>query len=328
MEKLLFMRLTPLLSRARENRVDLFRRLEGESTDCWRCFHGATEGFPGLTVDRYGPIYLAQTFHSPLATEQHEELRLFFGDSLHLRDRSRKKGPSTEPESNQIWAREFGLRYYLELEHRGLDPYLFLDFRMARRWLRQHAQGKSVLNLFAYTGSAGLVCSAAGSESVCQVDFSGGNLEVARKNYEANGLDASSVELLQEDCYPVLWQFAGRAVKGRAARRRKYTKLKARRFELIILDPPAWSKSPFGAVDLVNDYPSLLKPCIECLSDDGMILCSNNVASVSIESFVAVVKRCAEKAGRPVKEVERLLPESDFPSPDGRPPLKVLVMSF
>lgn len=319
------MALTALLRQAEERRAPLRRQLEDEDTDCWRCFHGATEGYPGLSVDRYGESFLAQSFHGSLGAPEVRELRDYFGERLYLRDRTAR--PEEEAEVVEALAREFGLSYRVGLQHRGIDPWLFLDFRVARRWLRGHASGKTVLNLFAYTGSAGMVCSAFGAASVCQVDFSAGNLDVAAGNYRANGLQGRAVEFIKEDCYPVLWQFAGRPVKGRAARRRRFKKLEPRRFDLIILDPPAWSKGAFGAVDLVNDYSSLLKPCLECLAEDGVVLCSNNVASVAIDDFRARVVRCAEKAGRPVKQIEQLMPDSDFPSPDGRPPLKLLVLT-
>jgi 23S rRNA (cytosine1962-C5)-methyltransferase len=105
--------------------------------------------------------------------------------------------------------------------------------------------------------------------------------------------------------------------------RRDTPRHEARRFELVVLDPPRWSKGRYGAVDLVRDYPSLFKPAVLATAPGGVLVATNNVASVELDAWLDVLDRCARKAGRPLGEVEVLQPEEDFPSPDGRPPLKI-----
>ncbi len=99
-------------------------------------------------------------------------------------------------------------------------------------------------------------------------------------------------------------------------------------FDIVVLDPPRWAKSPFGTVDLIRDYPSLLKPCLLATKENGRVLCTNNVAKVDIDYWLKIITRCAEKAGRPVKQIERMVPEEDFPSHDNRPPLKIAVLQL
>ena len=88
-------------------------------------------------------------------------------------------------------------------------------------------------------------------------------------------------------------------------------------------DSPAWSKGSFGAVDVVRDYPSLFKPALLATRPGGVMLVTNNSARVVKEDWLDVLQRCADKAGRPIRDLDWLLPESDFPSSDGRHPLKM-----
>ncbi len=107
-----------------------------------------------------------------------------------------------------------------------------------------------------------------------------------------------------------------------------YPRLEQRQFDLVLLDPPAWAKSAFGTVDLLRDYQSLLKPAILATADDGVLICCNNLAKVAMTDWREQVLRCAEKLGRPVRDWQVLAPASDFPSQDGQPPLKTLILQF
>ena len=96
----------------------------------------------------------------------------------------------------------------------------------------------------------------------------------------------------------------------------------------MLLDPPAWAKSAFGTVDLLRDYQSLLKPALLATAEDGTLICCNNLARVELEDWRSQVLRCAEKLGRPVRDCQVIRPADDFPSRDGKPPLKTLRLHF
>jgi 23S rRNA (cytosine1962-C5)-methyltransferase len=121
-------------------------------------------------------------------------------------------------------------------------------------------------------------------------------------------------------------QLAGLPVGGRRAQTRKYSHFEPRQFDWVILDPPAWAKSPFGAIDVSGDYPSLFKPALLSTRPiGGRIMATNHVPSVDLETWLDVMKRCAAKAGRPIRSIQVLVPENDFPSFDGRHPLKIAI---
>jgi 23S rRNA (cytosine1962-C5)-methyltransferase len=218
---------------------------------------------------------------------------------------------------------ESGLRFDVRPRHRGIDPLLFLDLRAGRRHLLRQAEDMEVLNLFAYTCGLGVAAARGGCRAVLNVDFAASALEVGQRNAELSGCAGSSFETVCADVLPTVRQLAGLPVKGRASRRRPYERFEPRQFDLVLLDPPAWAKSPFGAVDVVRDYPSLFKPALLATRPGGAMLVTNNFAAVDRGDWLGVLQRCAAKAARPIRDIQWLTPESDFPSPDGRPPLKM-----
>jgi len=322
------MTLTNTLEAATRSRADWLAQLT--ETDAVRLFHGATEGRPGLTIDRYGDVGLIQTFREPLDPEDHTVIEAWLLDqagveSIVWNHRGAPFSGVPEPQPAALAPRvvhEHGLRFAFEARHRGQDPWLFLDFRAGRRQVRAHAAGRTVLNLFAYTCGVGVAALAGGARSVWNVDHASSALDVGRRNAGLNEQDLDAFDVVQADVIPTLRQLASLKVRGRAARR-KYPRFSARTFGLVVLDPPTWSKGPFGAVDLVRDYQGLFKPALLATAPGGHMLATNHVSTVSWEDWTGALTRCAAKAGRPLQALERILPDPDFPSPDGRPPLKM-----
>lgn len=318
------------LKRALERRAPLLDQQRAEGTDCVRLFHGAIEGRPGLTIDRYGPVLLVQTFRDPLAPGELEEIALGIESAgiegltavwNHRGDKLSFGEHSPDPGLVAPLGQELGLSYDVRPRHRGRDPLLFLDLRAGRRRVRAEAEGKTVLNLFAYTCGIGLAAAAGGAKEALNVDFAGSALTVGHANAERNGV-AAAFATLEEDFFPAARQLAGLPIKGRGARR-KYTKLEPRTFDLVVLDPPRWSKGPFGAVDVVRDYASLFKPALLATAEGGSLLVTNHVAHVDEVEWHEGLRRAVKKVGRAIAELEPLRPDADFPSPDEQWPLKM-----
>jgi 23S rRNA (cytosine1962-C5)-methyltransferase len=325
------------VDRALERRQPLLASLAAADTDCCRLFHGIAEGEPGLTIDRYGPLLLLQTFRAPLSHDDAEVLGTHVARrlGLDLAVAANHRGGGAHATAPQPHApseralqehvcREAGVQFLIRARHRGQDPWLFLDLREGRAALRALAHGRSVLNLFAYTCGAGIAALAGGSREVLNVDFAGSALAVGQRNAELNGVHGARFRTLASDCIPVLRQLAGQPVQRRG-RARPYPRIERRPFDVVLLDPPRFAKGPFGAVDVVRDYASLWKPCVLALADGGVAIATNHVPEVTAEDWCAALRRSADKAGRPLRDLELLPPAADFPSFDGRPPLKVAV---
>jgi 23S rRNA (cytosine1962-C5)-methyltransferase len=329
---------SPLLEQSLTRRTALFEILHKENTNTYRLFHGIAEGSPGLTIDRYGSLILVQTFREPLSPEEfdiiqtslHHQLPYPFTLAYNHRGKISRQSfddwhrPSSEA-LEEIQCTEFGIPLFIRARHIGLDPWLFLDLRVGRRYLRDQVQGRSVLNLFAYTGSIGICAALAGAKEVWNVDFAASSLAVAKRNAELNSIPENCFHLIEEDCWPVMRQLAGLPVGGRKSQKLHYKKFSPRQFDLVFLDPPAWAKGPFGAIDVVGDYPSLFKTAALTTTVGGQVIATNHVASVDLDAWINTLKRCADKAGRPIRSLQVLTPETDFPSFDGRHPLKIAV---
>jgi 23S rRNA (cytosine1962-C5)-methyltransferase len=310
---------------ALDRRRVLAASLAAERTTCWRLLHGAVEGAPGVTVDRYGDVLLVQTWRDVLEEGVPRRLADIAEDvwGVALEPVWNHRAPPVALERWWPWTprevvgEELGIRYDVRPRHRGRDPLLFVDLRVARRRLLAASTGLSVLNLFAYTCSAGVVAARGGAREVWNVDFARSALDVGRANAERNGVAGPTHHFVVEDCLRALRAFAGLGV------RRGRPPFPARTFDLVFLDPPRWSTSRQGAVDVVGDYPSLFKPAVLATAPGGTVVATNHVASVDRDAWLHTLERCAAKAGRPLAGIEVLAPEDDLPSPDGRPPLKI-----
>jgi 23S rRNA (cytosine1962-C5)-methyltransferase len=318
-------------------RESLLTRLEAEATDCYRLFHGATEGDPGLSVDRYGPYILVQRWDERERADLDSALAATFGRRFDLPILHRQRGadpahgsPSRAERSQDLAAEvaaigaepvamELGIRYDVRPWHRGRDPLLYLDLRAGRRFMLQESEGLEVLNLFSYTCGIGLAAAKGGARLVWNVDFSEAILEIGAANAALNGLENAPIRNICEDALPVMRQLADLSIPLRRGKERRFLKLKPRQFDLVVLDPPPWSTGPFGAVDSVRDYQGLFKPAILATKPGGRILAANHAKGVERDEWMESLARCAIKAGRQLQHLESLDPEADFPSPDGRP---------
>ncbi len=321
-----------------EARASLLEELHAERTDCYRLLHGPAEGCPGLTIDRYGPVLLVQTWREPISPDALDSLARIagrvVGAELHAVWNHRGKGPR---ESFSDWhaiepiepatGHEIGLAFDVRPRHRGLDPLLFLDLRVARRRVRSEAAGKRVLNLFAYTCGVGIAAAAGGAEKVVNVDFASSSLTIGRENARRNGVE-SVFETWQDDVLPTARQLAGLALTDRRRRPRPRPSIEPQTFDLVVLDPPSWATGPYGAVDVVRDYPGVFKPALLATEPGGAMIVTNHSPRVTLEDWLGILERAAVKAGRPLREIEVLPPESDFPSFDDRPPLKVAFLTI
>lgn len=331
------------LRAALHNREELLANLHQQGTDCYRLFHGSQEGAGGLTIDRYGQQLLVQSFHQSLSRDEllqlAEQCQTSLGEHLLLVYNDRSQGNSRIDRTDPIYqaepaaladliGHEWALNYRVRGRHGGQDPLLFLDLREARGWVKQHSAGKSVLNLFAYTCGVGLSATAGGASEVLNLDFADSNLTIGRENGLLNP-QLQPMTFVQSDYFPAIRQLAGLPISARRGHKLpQYPRLEQRQFDLVLLDPPAWAKSAFGTVDLLRDYQSLLKPAILATADDGVLICCNNLAKVAMTDWREQVLRCAEKIGRPVRNWQALPPAADFPSLDGQPPLKTLILQF
>lgn len=334
------MSIQSLLTAAINKRQHFLTQAAADNTNCYRVFHGTVEGIDGLNIDRYGDNWLVQTFHASLTDDELAEITQILSTHAALpvtyNDRSgnhsRVSNSLTDKEAGEAeqesLMQENGIWFTSKMRHEGQDPLLFLDMRIGREYVRKHSLNKRVLNLFSYTCGIGTAAAVGGADKVMNVDFSSFALAAGRRNAELNQVN-ERCEFVQSDVFPALRQLAGLNVGGRRGQRLpKYPKLPRTQFDLVFLDPPRYAKSPFGIVDLINDYQSLQKPAVLATAAGGTLVCCNNVAKVDKQVWFDALIRCVQKQGREVVSHKWLDCHEDFPSFDGNHPLKIVALTL
>jgi 23S rRNA (cytosine1962-C5)-methyltransferase len=283
-----------------------------------RVFHGRGGLFQGeehLCLDWYPPVLLLTSFKS---LDEPEQQALFTAiteqyhqqvDSkeLNLVFQHRSGGQTvTElvsgsvPENHVVT--EQGAVFNVHIM-RGQNHGLFLDMANGRRWVRQHAQGKKVLNLFAYTCGFSVVALLGGADEVVNMDMSKGALSIGKQNHVLNDLPQGA-RYLGHDIFKS-WG--------------KLTKLGP--YDLIVADPPSNQKGSFVAT---KDYERLLKRLPSLLADNGEVLLCLNAPELGCDFLMQQVSDNAPQ----LHYVERIANPDIFADIDEQKSLKVLRYSL
>jgi 23S rRNA (cytosine1962-C5)-methyltransferase len=182
---------------------------------------------------------------------------------------------------------EAGLRFRVNLEA-YLDTGLFLDHRLLRALVRERAAGRRMLNLFAYTGSFTVYAAAGGAVASDTVDLSNTYLDWAAANFALNGLDPARHALIRADATTWL-------ADARAARRR---------YDLVVLDPPAFSnsKAMLGVLDIQRDHPALIADARALLAPGGEIFFSTNLRTFRLDAALAADPAVTDITARTLAE--------------------------
>ncbi|WP_263263394.1 class I SAM-dependent methyltransferase [Pseudomonas sp. RIT-PI-S] len=283
-----------------------------------RLLHGRGRRWPGLeqlTIDWLEGV-LQVTLFKPLGDEAYGQLLALLNglvaspqwassgaEGLLVQQRYLEGSPALwlfgEP-SGPRRIHEAGLAYWIE-PGRAQNSGFFLDMREGRRWVREHAEGKRVLNLFAYTCAFSVAAIAGGAQAVVNLDMASPALARGRENHRANGHDLSRVSFLPHDLFKS-W--------GKVSRQGPY--------DLIIVDPPSFQR---GSFILSRDYPKVLRKLEGLLSADGQVLaCLNDPA------LPADFLRDAMATQAPgLQFVERLANPGEFADSEAEAGLKVLL---
>ena len=193
-----------------------------------------------------------------------------------LKERPRRRGREqhvkTGARGRPFVIREAGLRFEVNLEA-YLDTGLFPDHRALRALVRERAAGRRTLNLFAYTGSFTVYAAAGGAPESDTVDLSNTYVDWAARNFALNALDPRRHRLIRADV--IAWLEVARA--------------EGRRYDLVVLDPPAFSNSSAmsGALDIQRDHAGLIAAARALLAPGGELYFSTNLRSFRMDDALA-----------------------------------------
>lgn len=245
-------------------------------TNAYRLFNGFYEGCPGLTLDRYGQTLVIMDHGQPGQLDQVIEDISHWAPSVIKGLKSillkQRQHPQQDHKNGQLILGdklpgsivENGVQYALDLTL-NQDAGFYLDTRILRTWLLDHAQGWRVLNTFAYTGSLGVAAGMGGAARVVQTDISNKFLKIAQQSWEQNKLAKDRCRILPGDFYKI------------TNRMRHEQQL----FDCVILDPPYFSVTNAGRVDLVNETTRLINKVRPLIAHQGILVVINNALFLS-----------------------------------------------
>ena len=291
-------------NRLAKNLKQLQKWAKKEGLSCYRLYDADIPEY-NVAVDWYDGEVVVHEYAAPgTVDEQVSQKRLFdvvnqvpqvlgiSSDKMVLKVREKQKGSSQYQAIAKAGqykeVQEYGATFLVNLRD-YLDTGLFLDHRITRRMIQHQAKDKTVLNLFAYTGSASVHAAIGGAKSVTTVDMSNTYLDWAKRNFSANGLNGKQYQFEQADCL----QWLSRC---------------RNQFDLIFVAPPTFSNSKrmHDSWDVQRDHVKLLNMLTQRLTPGGKVIFSNNKRRFKID------QQALNDAGWQVKDISAATLPEDF----------------
>lgn len=301
--------------------------LPAESTTGFRIVHGENDGLPGLVLDRYGRSlvlklytaawvpHLTVLLHAIDAAARLPDTAAVLGDACRVVLRlSRGLEVQAErlygladgvviggaPLTGPVTFLEYGLTFEADLVL-GQKTGFFLDQRENRARVAELAGGMRVLNVFAYTGGFSLYAARGGAAHVVSSDLSKPALAIARRHFELNDADPAVAfcthAVLPGDAFRVLQQLGD----DRA------------RFDMVIVDPPAFARRQDDVPRALNAYARLTRLALGVLRSGGTLVSSSCSSRVTAVQFYETVLQSAAEGARPLQEIVRTGHALDHP---------------
>lgn len=285
--------------------VNLRKRLGFSS--CYRAVYAEADLLPGLVVDKYGEALSVQfltlgmdlrkdfiidclkEIFVPRAIIERSDVAVRQKEGLPL-----KKGVICGDDISRIETEENGLKLSIDLID-GQKTGYFLDQKENRFALRRYAKDKSVLDCFCNAGGFGLNAAAAGAKTVTFLDISPVALSEVNKNASLNGI--TNIQTIECDVFEKLREY----------------KAEKKKFDLIVLDPPAFCKSGEDVAAALKGYKDINVLAMKLLNDDGILVSSSCSHFVTPTMFKRMLAESAASAGKRAKILEERGQSPDHP---------------
>lgn len=282
----------------------LAKQARRQQVSCYRVYDHDLPEFP-FCIELYDTrLYVAEyRRRHGMTEEEHDdwmeqcllvmaELLSIARENIFLKLRQRKPGrlgqyQKLDKAQHEFVVEESGLKFGVNLSD-YLDTGLFLDHRLTRQMVRQKAAGKSILNLFAYTGSFSVYAAAGGAIEVTTVDLSKTYLQWSERNMELNGFsDNSKYKYVHADVKQYLKEIA------------------PGHFDIIVMDPPTFSNSQRmkDILDIQRDHAELINDCLKGLKPGGLLYFSTNSRKFVLEE---------KKIDAAIKDITKATTPFDF----------------
>ena len=287
-----------------------------ESIEACRVIFGEADGFPGLTVDKYNDILVSQITTVGLdmrkdiifkalideftkigitinAIYERNDVSSRAKDGLELYKGYYYTSDSFDINTKETIISENGVKYYVDFID-GQKTGFFLDQKYNRELVGRIAKGKKVLDCFTHTGSFGLNCALNGASKVVSVDISALAIEQSKRNAVLNHLE-NNIEYVKADVFKYL------------------DTVKKREYDLIILDPPAFTKSRSTVMSAYNGYKHINSKAMSLLGKGGYLVSASCSHFMPEELYVKMLMEAAKENNMTLKQISYSQQGKDHP---------------
>ena len=284
-----------------------YRKKIGYTENC-RLFFGEADGLPALIVDKFGEHFVIQTLAlgmdvwKPAIVSALEQIfqtnRIYERNDAPVRElegMTQQKGFLTAPFDTKIIISENGINMEVDLEN-GQKTGYFLDQQDNRRAIRHIVKNADVLGAFCYTGSFEVHAGHYGAKSVLGLDISENAVAMARKNASLNGLE-NRVHFEAVNAFDVL---------------KKWSK-ENKKFDVVMLDPPAFTKSRENIGKAISGYKEINLRGMKLLRSGGFLVSSSCTNLVTSQMFLDTIRSAAKDAGKKIRQVTYQAQSPDHP---------------
>ena len=284
-----------------------YRKQLGYTENC-RLVFGEADGLPALIIDKFNDYFVLQTLS--LGIEQWKTAivdainTIFKPKGIYERNDvpvreleglEQKKDFLSDPFPTEIIIQENGLNFYVDIEH-GQKTGYFLDQQDNRRAIQHIVKGADVLGAFTYTGTFEIHAAHYGAKSVLGIDISENAVAQANRNAALNKLD-HIVKFEAMNAFDVLknWGKEGR------------------KYDVVMLDPPAFTKSRSSIEKAVTGYKEINLRGMKMINNGGFLVTSSCTNLVSPELFLDTIYMAAKDAKKRIRQVTYQSQSSDHP---------------
>ncbi|HJA85192.1 MAG TPA: class I SAM-dependent rRNA methyltransferase [Candidatus Bacteroides avicola] len=295
------------LATAREMRrsIGLIGRTDNNT---YRLVHGEGDNLPGLVIDIYARTAVMQAHSAGMHMERMQIAEALTEVMQGEVDNIYYKSETTLPYKADLFpengflkggstdnvATEYGLKFHIDWL-KGQKTGFFVDQRENRALLEKYAHGRTVLNMFCYTGGFSVYAMRGGALSVHSVDSSAKAIELTNKNIGLNFPDDPRHKAFAEDAFKFLEQMDDNA------------------YDLIVLDPPAFAKHRDALRNALMGYRKLNARAFGKIKPGGILFTFSCSQAVSKEQFRTAVFTAAAMSGRSVRILHQLTQPADHP---------------
>jgi 23S rRNA (cytosine1962-C5)-methyltransferase len=284
-----------------------YRQKLGYKENC-RLVFGEADGLPQLIIDKFNDYFVIQTLAlgidvwKPAIVNALQKVfspkGIFERNDVPVRELEglpQQKGFLSEPFDPKIIIDENGLRFHVDLEN-GQKTGYFLDQQDNRRAIQNIVKGADVLGAFTYTGTFEIHAAHYGAKSVLGLDISENAVQQANKNAELNGLQ-NIVHFETANAFDVLKQWSK----------------EDKRYDVVMLDPPAFTKSRANIQKAITGYKEINLRGMKLVKPGGFLVTSSCTSLVQPELFLQIIDMAAKDARRKIRQVSFQTQSADHP---------------